>query len=127
MQTKYTVDKNKVLYADECFQINGVCFYVQKRLGRFAKEKQFADAFEERLVELGIPYRKELVATGTGNRMDFVIYDKILLELKAKAFLNDDDFAQVKRYLDALDLRPGLLVNFWAKSALPCRVLRSNS
>jgi GxxExxY protein len=99
---------------------------VQKRLGRFAKEKQFSDSFEERLIELGMPYRKERVASGTGNRVDFVIYDKILVELKAKPFLNDDDFAQVQRYLHVFDLRLGLLVNFWARSALPCRVLRKD-
>ena len=82
---KYQVNKEKVLYADECFLIAGVCFYVQKKLGRFAKEKQFGDSFEERLKELGVPYRRELAATGTGNRVDFVIYDKILLEIKIPA------------------------------------------
>jgi len=123
----YKVNKEKVLFADESFTIKGVCFYVQKKLGRFAKEKQFADSLEERLKELGIPYRRELVATGTGNRMDFVVYDKILIEVKAKPYLNQDDFAQVKRYLQVLDLQLGLLINFWARSALPYRVLRESN
>ena len=95
----YKVDKQKVLFADECFQITGICFFVQNKLGRFGKEKQFADSFEERAKELGIPCRRELVATATGNRADFVLYDKILLEIKAKPFLNQDDFVQVQRYL----------------------------
>lgn len=82
----YHVDKQKVLYADESFQITGACFFVQKKLGRFAKEKQFADSLEERLKELGIQYRRELTALGTGNRMDFILYDKILVEIKAKPF-----------------------------------------
>jgi GxxExxY protein len=121
---QYKVDKDKVLFADESFQITGICFYVQKKLGRFAKEKQFADSFEDRLIELQVPYRRELVAQGTGNRMDFVLYDKILVEIKAKPFLNQDDFAQVQRYLQVLDLQLGLLINFWAKSAQPHRILR---
>jgi GxxExxY protein len=125
--TNYKVDIEKVLFADESFKINGVCFYVQKKLGRFAKEKQFSDSFEDRLKELGIPYRRELVATGTGNRIDFVVYDKILIEVKAKPFLNQDDFAQVKRYLQVLDLQLGLLINFWARSALPHRILRTTN
>ena len=123
----YKFNKDKVLFADECFHINGICFYVQKKLGRFAKEKQFADSFEERLKELGIPYRRELTAGGTGNRVDFVIYDKILLEIKAKPFLNEEDFFQVKRYLQVLDLQLGLLVNFWGRSALPHRILRTTN
>ena len=71
-----------------------------------------------------MPCRRELVATGTGNRVDLVLFDKILLEIKAKPFLNRDDFAQVQRYLKVLDLELGLLVNFWAQSALPHKVLR---
>lgn len=120
----YKVDKKKVLYADQCFIITGVCFYVQNRMGRFAKEKQFCDCFEERAREVKMPCRRELLATATGNRIDFVLFDKILLEIKAKPFLNQDDFAQVQRYLKTLNLNLGLLVNFWAKSALPHRVLR---
>ena len=82
----YKVDTQKVLYFEECFQINGICFYVQKRLGRFAKEKQFSDCLEERAKELGIPCKRELIATDTGNRVDFVFFDKILVEIKAKPF-----------------------------------------
>lgn len=121
---QYKVDKQKVLFADESFKITGICFYTQKRLGRFAKEKQFCDCFEERARELGILCRRELVATGTGNRTDFVLFDKILVEVKAKPFLNPDDFAQVQRYLQVLDLELGLLINFWSRSAQPHRVLR---
>ena len=106
---------------------NGACFYVQNKLGRFAKEKQFCDSFEERAKEIGMPCRRELAATATWNRVDFVLFDSILLEIKAKPFLNQDDFAQVQRYLKVLDLKLGLLVNFWAKSALPHRVLRRDS
>ncbi len=104
MSTRYKVDKIKVLYADECFQIAGICFYVQNRLGHFAKEKQFNDLFEKRAQELNIPIRRELVVSGTGNRVDFILYDKILVECKAKPFLNRDDFSQVQRYIKILDL-----------------------
>jgi len=120
----YDVDKNKVLYPDECFLINGVCFYVQNRLGRFAKEKQYGDLMQARFSELEVLCRRELVAGNSGNRIDFVVYDKILIEIKAKPFLTQDDFAQIQRYLKALDLELGLLINFWSRSAQPKRVLR---
>lgn len=120
----YNVDKKKVLFADECFIINGICFYAQNKVGRFGKEKQFCDCIEERAKELEVPCRRELVATGTGNRIDLIFFDKILLEAKAKPFLNKEDFTQMQRYLKVLNLDLGLLVNFWAKSALPHRVLR---
>ncbi len=73
-----------------------------------------------------MPYRRELSLSGTGNRIDFVVFDKILIEIKAKPFLNKDDFAQVQRYLKVMDLKLGLLINFWARSALPHRILRKD-
>ncbi|MEK7618057.1 MAG: GxxExxY protein [Patescibacteria group bacterium] len=112
--------------ADESFQIAGVCFYAQKRLGRFAKEKQYGDIMVVRFGELTIPCRRELVAGNTGNRIDLIVYDKILVEIKAKPFLSQDDYTQVQRYLQILNLDLGLLVNFWARSALPHRILRKN-
>lgn len=120
----YKVNKSKVLFADESFQISGICFHVHNKLGRFAKEKQYADLIEERLKELGILYRRELTASDTGNRIDFIILSKILLEIKAKPFLNRDDYNQVQRYLQILDLDLGLLVNFWSRSAQPNRILK---
>ncbi len=120
--TNYRVDKEKVLYADECFKIAGVCFYVQNKLGRFGKEKQYGDLLETRFTELEIPSKRELVALK--NRTDFVVYGKILVEIKAKPFLSQDDYDQVQRYLSILDLDLGLLVNFWARSAQLHRILR---
>ena len=120
----YKVDKQKVLYPDECFQINGVCFYAQKKLGRFAKEKQYEDVAVARFTELDAPCIRQLVVGRTGNRTDLILFNKILFEIKAVPYLTDDDYAQAQRYLQILDLDLGLLVNFWARSALPHRILR---
>lgn len=123
----YKVNKEKVLFADECFQISGVCFYTHNHLGRFAKEKQYSDIIETRLKELGIEYIKELTVGSTGNRADFVLFNKILLEIKAKPFLTQQDYAQTQRYLQILDLDLGLLVNFWSRSAQPHRILHQKN
>lgn len=120
----YKVDKEKVLYADESFLIAGACFYAQKKLGRFAKEKQYEDLCEIRFKELNVPCIRQLKAGKTGNRTDLILYNKILFEIKAIPFLGQDDYAQVQRYLQVLDLELGLLVNFWARSAQPYRILR---
>lgn len=122
--TNYKVNKEKVMHADLCFNINGICMHVQNKLGRFAKEKQYADAVEERLKELGMVYVREFVVGDTGNRADFLVNKEVLLELKAKPFLNQEDYAQVQRYLQVLDIDLGLLINFWARSAMPHRILR---
>ena len=52
-----------------------------------------------------------------GSRIvDFLIQDKLLLELKATSELTDSHFAQIINYLTAFKLEVGLLINFGQKS-----------
>ncbi len=43
---------------------------------------------------------------------DFLLFDKIVVELKAVTQLTDDHRAQVHNYLRAAEFRLGLLINF---------------
>lgn len=61
------------------------------------------------------------------NKADFVINDKLLIELKAKPFVTNEDYAQTHRYLDASGLKLGIVVNFRNKYLKPIRIIRSNS
>lgn len=76
-----------------------------------------------------IPYKREhpvSLQTDIGiasNRIDFLISDAIVIELKAKRFISREDYYQMKRYLTALNLELGLLVNFQSFSIVTKRVL----
>jgi GxxExxY protein len=48
------------------------------------------------------------------KRVDFVI-DEVMVEIKAKAALEDVDFVQALSYLKASGYKVGLLLNFGAK------------
>jgi GxxExxY protein len=48
--------------------------------------------------------------------VDFFVYDKIMVELKAVAKLDDLHLAQAINYLEAYNLPVGLLINFGSKS-----------
>jgi GxxExxY protein len=50
------------------------------------------------------------------RRLDFLIEDKIAVEIKAQAELNDAHIAQGLNYLEVQQLEIGLLINFGAKS-----------
>ena len=43
---------------------------------------------------------------------DFVVYDKIILEIKGMKALNDEHLAQTLNYLKVSGCRLGILVNF---------------
>ena len=60
-----------------------------------------------------IYYENELVGT---RRVDFLVEGGISVELKALSNLEDVHFAQAINYLEAYNLRVGLLINFGSKS-----------
>jgi len=60
----------------------------------------------------------------TGNIIDFVVENKIVLELKAKLLISKDDYYQLQRYLQAANMKLGLLVNFRSRYLKPKRVVR---
>lgn len=61
------------------------------------------------------------------NKVDFVINNQLLIDLKAKDIVTKEDFYQMNRYLDAGGYKLGLIVNFRNKYLKPIRVIRANS
>ena len=82
---------------------------------------------EKKLKERKIPYQREVRITATGDFIDFVIDETIIVELKAKNVLLKTDYYQIQRYLHALDKKLGLLVNFRNRYLKPVRVLNSEA
>lgn len=66
-----------------------------------------------RELEMAIYY--EGIEVGT-RRVDFLVADLIMVELKALSKLEDVHLAQALNYLEAYKLETGLLINFGAKS-----------
>ena len=57
----------------------------------------------------------ENIPVGT-RRVDFIVENKIVVEIKAMADLTDTHLAQAINYLETHRLEVGLLINFGAKS-----------
>jgi len=119
-----------IVFPELSYKICGFCFYVHNKLGRYRNEKQYCDALEQLFKENGVKYLREkpLPISFKGeknnrNLPDFIIEDKVILEVKAKALLTRKDYFQIKRYLISSNKRLGLLVNFRQKYLYPKRVL----
>ena len=114
MGTNDTNDEgeSKLIYPELSYLITGICFAVHNELGRYAWEKQYSDAVEQSLKENEIPYQREAAIGNTGNIADFIIDDKLIVEVKAKRFPVKEDYYQIQRYLQASQKKLGLLVNF---------------
>lgn len=73
--------------------------------------------------EQGISYKREISqplfyrGSEVGKRrIDFLVEDKVLVELKAVSEINKTHFNQILNYLTAYQLEVGLLLNFGENS-----------
>ena len=128
----WNVRIGKLIYPELSYKINGILFETHNRLGRFCSENQYSDLIEELLKENKLKYEREKILPPLfenemkgRNRIDFLIEDKIILEIKAKRILGREDYYQVKRYLKSLNKKLGILVNFRDKYLKPKRILNS--
>jgi GxxExxY protein len=124
--------KQELIYKDLSYKITGILFEVQNELGRFCSEKQCGDLLEKKLIERKMRYEREkfLPESFSGehknrNKIDFLIEDKIILEIKSKRMIEKSDFYQTKRYLVAFNKKLGILVNFRDRYLKPKRVINS--
>lgn len=124
MGTNNTNNKIKIIYPELSYALIGVCYEVHNTLGRYAREKQYGDAIEKRLRELKIPYKREFAIGETGNIVDFLIENQIILELKSKRIITREDYYQIQRYLQIADIKLGLLINFRSLYIKPLRIIR---
>src|SRR3989344_4216986 len=117
----------KILYPELSYQITGILFDVHNELGPYAREKQYGDLIEEKLKESKIEYEREKSIGSSGNVLDFIMDEKIIIELKAVRILTREHYRQIQNYLQSTKLDLGLLVNFRNKYIKPARIIRINS
>lgn len=93
---------------------------VHKKLGPGLLESSYEACLHYELVKEGLtverqkalPLIYEDVKLEVGYRLDLLIEDKVIIELKAVKELNDVHLAQVITYLKLSDCKLGMLINF---------------
>ncbi|MES2376962.1 MAG: GxxExxY protein [Bacteroidota bacterium] len=110
-------------YSDLTGKIIGCAMKVHSAMGNGFQEVIYQRCLALEMQKQGLLFSRELemsiyydgVEVGT-RRVDFLVADKIMVELKAISKLDDVHFAQGLNYLEAYKLETGLLINFGAKS-----------
>ncbi len=115
---------DKLLYPELSYKIVGLCFDTHNELGRFAREKQYADVLEKEFEDNHIKYQSEFKIGDSGNIADFLVDNKIILELKTTRSTSRSHFRQLQNYLQQSRFDLGILINFSDKYLNPKRVLR---
>lgn len=110
----------KILFKEECYQIQGAVFEVYREMGCGFLEAVYQECLVRELSTRGIPFdaQQDLTLNYKGiplkqiYKPDFICFEKIILELKAVKEIAPEHKAQVINYLKATGMRLGLLVNF---------------
>jgi len=110
----------KILFKEECYEIQGAIFDVYREMGCGFLESVYQECLEKELGKRGIPFvaQQELQLTYKGEplqqtyRPDLICYGQIIVELKAVKDIAPEHKAQVINYLKATGIKLGLLVNF---------------
>ncbi len=112
-------------YQDITKKIIGASFDVHSFLGNGFQEIIYQRALSHEFQKAGLSFQREIEQQiyykdlpkpiGT-RRADFVVENKVLVEIKAVIELEDVHIAQALNYLKAYKLEVGLLINFGSKS-----------
>lgn len=116
---------------DESYQIIGICMDVHRILGNGLLEIVYKDAIEYEFRQNSIPYEREKkfevgykgIILPHHFFADFVVFDKIILEVKAQKGIVDEHFKWVLNYLGISKCPLGLIVNFGEKSLVTKRLV----
>lgn len=111
---------SRLIYKEESYTIIGKCFEVHNNLGPGFLEIVYKDALEYEFRKAGIAYEreKEYIVNYKGIILphkfyaDFVVFDKIILEIKAVSGISDEFVARAINYLKVSNNKLTLIVNF---------------
>lgn len=97
-----------------------LCFKIHKQYGPELFESVYEEIFSYEWLKNGVgikrqhpvPLVHEEIRMEVGFRADFIIDEKVIVELKSIEVLADIHYKQVQTYLKLTKLRLGMLVNF---------------
>jgi GxxExxY protein len=104
----------------ETSQLLSICIEVHRILGKGFLEIVYKDAIEYELRNRNIPHSREKQYVIEYKKTilphkyfaDFVVFDQIILEVKAQNGIADEQYKQIINYLRVSGCKVGLIVNF---------------
>ncbi|MCX5750205.1 MAG: GxxExxY protein [Candidatus Saganbacteria bacterium] len=123
-----------LIHGELSYRVVGILYAVHSALGSGFQEKYYQRAIRQILEKEKIPYleqvRTELIVYGVSigrYYIDFIIENKIVLEIKAKNYFSQKDIKQVLGYLKKSGLELGILAAFTPDGLKFKRILRGRN
>jgi GxxExxY protein len=120
-----------LIFKEESYKIIGICMEVHNNLGAGFLEVVYKDALEYEFKISGIPFKREKEYPVVYKEQtlkhsfyaDFVVYDRIILEVKGISRLKEEHIAQCINCLKVSGNNLALLVNFGEPKLISKRVV----
>lgn len=108
-----------LLFSDTTYKIRGAAFEVYNHLGYGHKETIYQKSLAKEFDKRGIRYQKEASLDVVYKEIkvgqyipDFLVENKVVVELKSLEFLPQSCISQLTNYLKGTNYHVGLLINF---------------
>lgn len=118
---------DKLIHSDLTYKIIGIMFKIHTQLGCGFPERIYQRALElgfQKEKEIKVIYDKKIIGS---FRLDLIIEDKVILEIKALEYLPKVAKEQLISYLKATPYEVGLLANFGTPKLEYIRMARKNN
>lgn len=123
-------NKIELIYPELSYKLVGISYDVFNQLGPGHKEAYYQNALASELKKLNIPFKEQVYFPVTFNGenvgkyfFDFLVEDKIVLELKAGDRFSRKNIEQTYSYLITSNLKLGILINFTGNEVKFKRIL----
>lgn len=124
--------RNDLIYPDLSYQLVGILLDVSNELGYGYQEKYYQKAVAAALKKSRVSYKEQLPIqiNYKGEKvgiyfLDFLIEDKIVLEIKRGEHFSKTNLKQVYGYLKATGLQLGMVANFTTKGLKFKRIINA--
>ena len=127
------IQKQDLIYPELSYKLVGLAYNVFNELGHGHLEKIYQKAYAKELKEAGILfkeqapyqviYKEEIIGN---NFLDFLIEEKVIIELKRSDFYSKKYIDQVSNYIKVSNLRLAILINFTSNGVRIKRIVNES-
>jgi GxxExxY protein len=127
------IQKQDLIYPELSYKLVGLAYNVHNELGHGHLEKIYQKAYAKELKEAGISfkeqapyqviYKEEVIGN---NYLDFLIENKVIIELKRSDFHSKKYVDQISNYIKVSDLKLAILINFTSNGVRIKRIVNES-
>lgn len=129
---EYSVKREDLLYPELSFILVGCAFEVHNELGSGHQEKYYQRAYSVLLTKKNIAFKEQAYSPLIfqskvigRNYIDFLVEEKIVVELKKGNRFSKSHIDQVLNYLKIKNLNLAILINFTNEQVIYKRIINS--